>query len=160
MIGGAFACSHGAGYGISSGHRCAKSVSCIGMCGSWGACSKTCGAGTQTGTFAFTTPAANGGAACAAKAGATKSRACGNPSLASYTCVATGAALVAKLKAAKSGDKLALICTAAACCVISGVQLKVPKTVEVKLEYATMKDYTVRSPLLPHAPRAPLLPCG
>ena len=79
---------------------------------------------------------------------------------AGVTCRATGAALVAKLKAAKSGDKLALICTAAACCVISGVQLKVPKTVEVKLEYATMKDYTVRSPLLPHAPRAPLLPCG
>ena len=59
---------------------------------------------------------------------------------AGLTCMATGAALVAKLKAARSGDKIGLICTAAKRCVISGVQLKVPKIVEVKLGYVDFKD--------------------
>ena len=42
-------------------------VNCAGACDSWGTCSKTCGAGTQTGTYKITTAAANGGKACAIK---------------------------------------------------------------------------------------------
>jgi len=52
-----------------------------------------------------------------------------------FTCVATGAALVAKLKVAKSGDKLSLSCLAATPCVISGLQLVVPKNVDVAMAY-------------------------
>ena len=48
-------------------------VNCVGSYGAWGACSKTCGAGTQTASYTATTAAANGGTACPA---ATKSQAC------------------------------------------------------------------------------------
>jgi len=63
------------------------------------------------------------------------------PCPAGFTCVKTGAALVAKLKAAESGDKLSLVCTKAKRCVISGVLLTVGKNVEVKMEYVDVMDH-------------------
>ena len=56
------------------------------------------------------------------------------------SAVALAAAFVSQLKAAKSGDKLSLICTAASPCVISRVRLVVSTKVEVTMAYVTMKD--------------------
>ena len=42
----------------------------------WGACSATCGTGTQTRTYAVTTPSAGGGAQCPYNNGYTETRAC------------------------------------------------------------------------------------
>ena len=61
-----------------------------------------------------------------------------------FTCVVTGAPFVAKLKSAKSGDKIALLCTAAKRCVISGpsagsLHLVVNSGVDVMLAFVDMK---------------------
>jgi len=55
---------------------CVAPTNCVGTFGAYGACSKTCGAGTQTASYKISTAAANGGAACAAADTATRSRAC------------------------------------------------------------------------------------
>ena len=105
--------------------------------------------------------AKDGGNGCATYDGDTKSqacylKACGPPRPSRFTCVATGAALVAKLKATCishgfykgacdkwKGANIALICTAAKRCVISGVRLQVGKNVEVKLVNVDSKDNKV-----------------
>jgi len=51
-------------------------VNCVGAWGEYGACSKTCGAGTKTGTYKVSVPAKSGGKACAQAAGATRSATC------------------------------------------------------------------------------------
>ena len=52
-------------------------VDCVGDYGAFGACTETCGPnGVQTRTFVITTPASNGGAACAAAAGAADTQPC------------------------------------------------------------------------------------
>ena len=98
--------------------------------------------------------------------GATKSRACTVMSCAphpspsppppppppcpsGFTCVKTGAALVAKLKAASYGAKIALICTKTKRCAIKGVRLVVPANVEVAMEYVDVKDHTVAAAAAP-----------
>ena len=51
-------------------------VNCLGSWGSFGACSVTCGGGTQTQTYIVNTPAANGGTACPVNNNATNAQAC------------------------------------------------------------------------------------
>lgn len=51
-------------------------VNCVGAFGPYGACSLTCGGGTQMRTYAVSTPAANGGAACSRSHGDQETAAC------------------------------------------------------------------------------------
>merc|ERR1719453_1104725 len=53
-----------------------NAVDCVGAFGAYGSCSKTCGSGTQTRTYAVTTPAARGGSACPHAHGFEEQRAC------------------------------------------------------------------------------------
>jgi hypothetical protein len=51
-------------------------VNCVGAFGPWNSCSATCGVSVRTRTYSVTTPAANGGAACALAAGYVESASC------------------------------------------------------------------------------------
>jgi len=53
-------------------------VNCVGSWGEFGACSKTCGGGTETKTYTVTTDAQYGGDECGDANGGTESQACNN----------------------------------------------------------------------------------
>jgi hypothetical protein len=55
-------------------------VDCVGSWGAWGNCSVSCGCGTQSSTYAVTAAATNGGAACAAADGDTRTQSCNTQS--------------------------------------------------------------------------------
>jgi hypothetical protein len=66
-------------YGIvKSCYLCPSSavINCVGDFNASGACSASCGGGTQIQTYRITTPAANGGTACPYANGFTQSQAC------------------------------------------------------------------------------------
>ena len=71
------AASNGKACAANDGDKQTKKcpVTCV---GAWtlGSCTKQCGGGTTTGTYAVTTAAANGGRRCSAKAGDTATRKC------------------------------------------------------------------------------------
>lgn len=62
----------------------ACAVNCVGAWGSFGSCSATCGGGTQTQTYAITTPASGGGTACSATHGQVQSQSCNTQACATW----------------------------------------------------------------------------
>lgn len=79
--GGGTSCS------FSNGATRTCGTNCVGSWGAYGACSASCGGGTQTRTYTVTTPASGGGIACPNSNGQTQSQSCNTQACAPVNCV-------------------------------------------------------------------------